>query len=119
MRNQKEIYEYCNENGIYRTMGKYLMSAAAVRKIVQTQKDRKRSLGELSVLRTATANALRRAGLSDRVQLAAFYEKEGEDGLLELRNIGWTGVKEIKAFLSLENEEQYNKFGDSVKFLNI
>ena len=26
-------------------------------------------------------------------------------------NIGWTGVKEIKAFLSLENEEQYNKFG--------
>lgn len=76
MRNQKEIYEYCNENGIYRTMGKYLMSAAAVRKIVQTQKDRERSLGELSVLRTVTANALRRVGISDKAQLAAFYEKK-------------------------------------------
>lgn len=105
MRNQKEIYEYCNKNGIYRTMGKYLMSAAAVRKIVQTQKDRERSLGELSVLRTATANALQRAGLSDRAQLAAFYEKEGEDGLLELRNIGWKGLKEIKNFLDMGNEE--------------
>lgn len=105
MRNQKEIYEYCNENGVYRTMGKYLMSAAAVRKIVQAQKDRERSLGELSVLRTVTANALRRAGISDKTQLAAFYEKEGEDGLLKLRNIGWKSIKEIKNFLGLENEE--------------
>lgn len=116
MRNQKEIYEYCKEYGIYRTMEKYRMSAAAVRRVVQTWKDRERSLGELSVLRTVTANALRRVGISDKAQLAAFYEKKGEEGLLKLRNIGWTGVKEIKAFLSLENEEQYNKFGDSVKF---
>lgn len=87
------------------------MSAAAVRKIVQTQKDRERSLSELSVLRTATANALRRAGLSDRAQLAAFYEKEGEDGLLELRDIGWKSIKEIKNFLGLENKEEECEHG--------
>lgn len=78
MRNQKEIYEYCNENGIYRTMEKYRMSAAAVRRVVQTWKDRERSLGELSVLRTVTANALRRVGISDKAQLAAFYEKKAK-----------------------------------------
>lgn len=106
MRNQKEIYEYCNENGVYRTMGKYCISAAMVRNIVQAQKDRERMFGELAVFKTITANALQRAGINDRTQLAAFYEKEGEEGLLKLRNIGWKGLKEIKLFLNLEEESE-------------